>query len=1549
MSLNWSCNKSLAQQLNFYTNVSQENSDGSVIDLQLPNQGVAGQVLSSNGDGTVSWGSGGGGGGISNPLTETLYPVNSNIDLGKIDAPFRKLYVQNQTIELVDLLDDNKSGALSIDNGNIYLSSKSNGGNVNLGFDAGLNTGDSCTSIGNYANQNSTGSNLVSIGFQAGRDENKSGSISIGNGAHLSMGGENSIAIGTLAGASLSFLGLGNNGDNTICIGQSSGQTNSHPNSIILNSTGDELNSYTQGLFIKPIRELPTGANILGYDGGTGEIFSTTQTIIPSDGITPFNYIFSTITTPIPATGELRFNNNIQNNATELYISRQTSLNIDIESFLETLSGTSLLIIQDKNNSQNYIKVSVLGSSHNVPYSVIEINVEASSGSGSTSFGIGTDLLVSLLSNDILVYNKFVSLENKTQNIVESKTDATRTYFNSTVESNSGFKITNGTNIQYLLADGTTITQSANSGNSNFYLYTSHGGISVPPPATGQIAYNNANQSLATEIYIDHITSDNIDIEIFFQNITTLTDVYIQDKNDSTNFIRYNVIAPPTILINQYVLIPVAVLTSGGSGSTTFGANHPALVSFFTNQVEIDLRLSNLETKTQLQSSNATDTNFSGSINKLYLRDNNEQTAILINKSENLLSQGIGTVSIGCDALLNTNSGGANTAVGFRSQKLAINGSKNTTLGAQSLENNISGIENTAIGFEALLNNTGDGCVAIGSRSSNVMTNLNNTISIGYNSQPNVSNQVVLGDGNITEIKTSGRLNTTGFLSTNTGTFIDPIRQDNTQTGLLAYNPTTKEVVKTNITVPSDARVVALETKTQNQSATSGSTIFTGSINKMFIADNNTASNVFINKVVNTSTGSFSTSIGAESLQNVSSNANTAYGFRSSKNTTTGAGNTSIGSEALSSNINGIQSVAVGSQALLNSTGDINVGIGALAGSTITTQTNCIAIGTNAQPSVSNQIQLGNTSITEVRTSGRLNSLGVVSTAGGIFIDPVRADNLTTNSVLTYNPLTKEVVNNNSLSLLQNSIDITNSTATDFYTYGNIHSGGGVLNNTTSVYTGITNVASIGSTPSTWGFSFDVISTLPLTVTYLKIPELLWTFADTPRTIYVWNINGNSQTGTTGNTQRTYTISKVGLVDGFYRVAVTGLVFLPSTSYCIIYQGVATEKLNTNVVTNIAPTYITNIYGRNGGLPSSFPSIIASLNVPYTMNFEFNVLRAVADIYGETLFTDNITMGTGQINLNSKTILNMSTPSLTTDGANKSYVDTQDALQLNLSGGIMSGQINLGAQRLLNMATCITGTDGANKSYVDGLNTNLLNFSSWREQTFGYIANANTNSVDSSNNWMNHLGGSLALQTIASGNTRSLKYRVQSLVSSVSNGAICGWLGAGTSPSIIVRQGFRVVMGFGLGDTTVNASTRTMIGLFQSNTAPVLNNTATVASIVVPSMGIIQESGENVWSFNTRGSSSSTKVPTLISCQTISNTWFILEMVNQVNSNDVTITLTDQESGSVATQTFTCGTTATLNITGANFLQQQRNMSSTGGTTGSAILQTASFRVWSST
>ena len=156
-----------------------------------------------------------------------------------------------------------------------------------------------------------------------------------------------------------------------------------------------------------------------------------------------------------------------------------------------------------------------------------------------------------------------------------------------------------GTNQQYLMADGSSLQYSANSGNSNFYLYNNTSGIMIPPPSNGQVGYNNAVQNNATIIYISHRTRDTIDIDVFLALLTTIEEVYIQDQENSLNFIRYNITANPTIIPNNYISIPVISSAAAGTGLTNFGNGHNLLVSFFTNSIEVDTRLTSLETTTQ--------------------------------------------------------------------------------------------------------------------------------------------------------------------------------------------------------------------------------------------------------------------------------------------------------------------------------------------------------------------------------------------------------------------------------------------------------------------------------------------------------------------------------------------------------------------------------------------------------------------------------------------------------------------------------------------------------------------------------------------------------------------------------------------------------------------------------------------------------------------------------------------------------------------------------------------------------------------------------------
>ena len=156
--------------------------------------------------------------------------------------------------------------------------------------------------------------------------------------------------------------------------------------------------------------------------------------------------------------------------------------------------------------------------------------------------------------------------------------------------------INGGTSLQYLMADGTRLQFSANSGNSNYYLYKSGTSMDIIP-ADGYITYNNATQTLSTIIYISHLTRDNIDIEVYFKQISSLVEIYIQDQNLSEAFMQFNVTGTPTITVNNKVAIPV-LISSAGVGITGFPNSHNVLLSFFTNTLETDTRLSTLETKT---------------------------------------------------------------------------------------------------------------------------------------------------------------------------------------------------------------------------------------------------------------------------------------------------------------------------------------------------------------------------------------------------------------------------------------------------------------------------------------------------------------------------------------------------------------------------------------------------------------------------------------------------------------------------------------------------------------------------------------------------------------------------------------------------------------------------------------------------------------------------------------------------------------------------------------------------------------------------------------
>jgi hypothetical protein len=86
----------------------------------------------------------------------------------------------------------------------------------------------------------------------------------------------------------------------------------------------------------------------------------------------------------------------------------------------------------------------------------------------------------------------------------------------------------------------------------------------VPPPNTGKIRVNNANETAATALYASNITNNNNDItNIFLTQVVVGDRLYLQDQTDSTKWVNYNVTGAP-IAHTGYTEFPVSFYSGPG-------------------------------------------------------------------------------------------------------------------------------------------------------------------------------------------------------------------------------------------------------------------------------------------------------------------------------------------------------------------------------------------------------------------------------------------------------------------------------------------------------------------------------------------------------------------------------------------------------------------------------------------------------------------------------------------------------------------------------------------------------------------------------------------------------------------------------------------------------------------------------------------------------------------------------------------------------------------------------------------------------------------------
>jgi hypothetical protein len=324
---------------------------------------------------------------------------------------------------------------------------------------------------------------------------------------------------------------------------------------------------------------------------------------------------------------------------------------------------------------------------------------------------------------------------------------------------------------------------------------------------------------------------------------------------------------------------------------------------------------------------------------------------------------------------LNANAVGANnnTAIGYNAAVANTSGAYNTANGAYALNSNTSGFYNTAngyyaatgittgafntaIGDQALATNTvGNHNTAIGHKANVSANNLSNATAIGDSAIVTASNTIQLGNTNVTNVNTTGKLKTGAVTYPNT-------------------DGTANQVLTTN-----GAGVLSWATPSSGGVPYTGATgavnlgAYDLTVNGLKIGKGNNA--VYSNTALGVSalnantTGYGNTAFGNMTLiQNTTGYSQTAIGDRALTANTTGTENTAVGSHAMLYNRTGISNTAVGRNALsANESGSQNTAIGMWAGGTSIALVNTTDIGYFAQSIANNQVTLGNSSITSLR------------------------------------------------------------------------------------------------------------------------------------------------------------------------------------------------------------------------------------------------------------------------------------------------------------------------------------------------------------------------------------------------------------------------------------------------------------------------------------------------------------------------------------------------------------------------------------------------------
>ena len=135
-------------------------------------------------------------------------------------------------------------------------------------------------------------------------------------------------------------------------------------------------------------------------------------------------------------TGQIRTNNARNDLSTRVYISCATRDAVNISVFLNQISTTSVLYMQDQTSANNNVRFNVIGTPIVYPNVYVDVPVQyfSSSGTGDIDLGDNKNIFMSIFTNDLAVDTRLSSLESKTH--LQSSTNNITRFANTLIVDN---------------------------------------------------------------------------------------------------------------------------------------------------------------------------------------------------------------------------------------------------------------------------------------------------------------------------------------------------------------------------------------------------------------------------------------------------------------------------------------------------------------------------------------------------------------------------------------------------------------------------------------------------------------------------------------------------------------------------------------------------------------------------------------------------------------------------------------------------------------------------------------------------------------------------------------------------------------------------------------------------------------------------------------------------------------------------------------------------------------------------------------------------------